>query len=156
LHHAHTLKIKGAPAGIVHRDVSSQNVLVDVETGMARLIDFGIAKSELGDLKTEIGLLKGKVIYMAPEILRGAKPSPRIDIYAVGVLLYAVLTGRLPFTETDDIWAARIAGRYPRPSQVRPDLSAAIDRIIHRALHPDPERRYQTAAEFAADLEAEV
>jgi serine/threonine protein kinase len=156
LHHAHTLRINGAPAGVVHRDVSTQNILIEAETGVAKLIDFGIAKMDEGQEKTQVGVLKGKIHYMAPEVLQGARPDARADLYAVGVLLYRLITNRLPFAEGDDIWAARVSGRYPKASEVCPDVSPQIEAILDRALKPDPKDRYQTAAELAADLQAEV
>jgi serine/threonine protein kinase len=156
LHHAHTLRINGAPSGLVHRDVSTQNILVEAETGVAKLIDFGIAKIDEGQEKTQVGVLKGKIHYMAPEVLQGARPDARADLYAVGVLLYRLITNRLPFAEGDDIWAARISGRYPRASEIVPGVSPQIEAILDKALKADPKDRYQTANELAADLQAEV
>lgn len=156
LHHAHGLRINGAPAGLVHRDVSSQNILVDAETGMAKLIDFGIAKIDEGQQQTQVGVLKGKIHYMAPEVLHGVRPDARADLYAVGVLLYRLVTDRLPFGEGDDIWAARISGRYPKASEVKSGVTPQMDAIIDRALQPDPAARYQTAAEISVDLQREI
>jgi serine/threonine protein kinase len=155
LHHAHTLIIDGRPAGIVHRDVSSQNILVDAATGTAKLIDFGIAKTD-EELHTQIGVLKGKLAYMAPEVLRGQRADARADVYAVGVLLYRLVTDRLPFSDSDGFSTARLSGRYPRPSRVAPGISPQMEAIIVRALQPSPEDRYQTAEDLALDLAHEI
>jgi hypothetical protein len=150
LHYAHALRIDGEPGGIVHRDVSSQNIVIEAETGVAKLIDFGIARFEDGGrAKTEVGVFKGKIHYMAPETLHGAKADPRVDIYAVGVLLYRLVTNRMPFAEGEAIWAARMSGRYPKASEVVPGVSPHVEAIIDR-------ERYQTAAQLAADLQIEV
>jgi serine/threonine protein kinase len=156
LHHAHTLVIDGRPAGIVHRDVSSQNILVDAGTGMAKLIDFGIAKTHEEELQTQIGVLKGKLAYMAPEVLRGQQADARADVYAVGVLLYRLVTDRLPFADGDGFSSARMSGRYPKPSRVAPGVSPQMEAIIIRALQPSPEDRYQTAEELASELADEI
>lgn len=156
LHHAHTLVVDGKPAGIVHRDVSSHNILVDAATGTAKLIDFGIAKEDDEQAVTRIGVLKGKLPYMAPEVLQGKRADARADIFAVGVLLYRLVTDRLPFKDGDDFWATRLSGVYPRPSDVAEGVSPEMDAIIDRAMRVVPEERYQTADELAADLSAEI
>jgi serine/threonine protein kinase len=156
LHHAHTLRINGAPSGLVHRDVSTQNILIDAETGMAKLIDFGIAKIDEGQEKTQVGVLKGKLDYMAPEVLQGARADARADLYAVGVVLYRLLTNRMPHAEGEDVWSARVSGRYPKASEVAPGLSPQAEAILDKALRPNPAERYQTAMELAADLQAEI
>jgi serine/threonine protein kinase len=153
---AHELRIDGVPVGLVHRDVSSQNVLVDATTGVAKLIDFGVAKANDTLTHTQIGVVKGKIHYLAPEVLAGARPDVRTDLYAVGVLLYRLVTGRLPFREAD---LAELAGGPKAPfvplSSVL-GLPEGVAPIITRALAHDPEQRYQTAAELSADIGAVV
>jgi serine/threonine protein kinase len=156
LHHAHTLVVDGRPAGMVHRDVSSHNILIDAATGTAKLIDFGIAKEDDEDAVTRIGVLKGKLPYMAPEVLRGKRADARADIFAVGVLLYRLVTDRLPFGNGDDFWATRLSGEYPRPSEVSDRVSPQMEAIIDRAMRVSPEQRYQTAEELANDLSSEI
>ena len=154
LDYAHDLRLQGAPAGLVHRDVSSNNILIDAQTGVAKLIDFGIARFDGDRSETQVGLLKGKLPYIAPELLLGARPDRRADVFSVGVLLYRAITQVMPFrgkTMREDV----IAGRYPPPSSVT-DLPRTLEAIITRALHPDPAQRYQTAAQLAGDLEVEL
>jgi serine/threonine protein kinase len=150
---AHELRIDGQPAGLVHRDVSSQNVLVDATTGVAKLIDFGVAKANDTLTQTQIGVVKGKIHYLAPEVLGGARPDVRTDLYAVGVLLYRLVTGRLPFREAD---LAELAGGNAKtpfvPLSSVAGLPEGVAPIIMRALAYDPDERYQTAAELSADL----
>jgi serine/threonine protein kinase len=145
LHYAHTLTMDGRPLGLVHRDVSSQNIVIDASTGSAKLIDFGIAKAVDSAQHTEIGVLKGKVHYMAPEVLTGSRPDGRADIYSVGVLLYRILSGRAPFRP------AELFGREPPP----PELSfpPGISAVVEKATRHSREERYATAAQLGADLQ---
>jgi serine/threonine protein kinase len=156
LHYAHTLRIDGEHAGIVHRDVSAQNILIDGETGTVKLIDFGIAKANTGQADTDLRIIKGKIPYMAPEVLQGERADLRADLYAVGILLYRIVTNQQPLAKGDDIVSARLAGRDPRPSEIVPGVSRQLDAIIERALQPDPLDRYQSAAELAQDLQGEI
>lgn len=144
LHYAHTLSSDGRPIGLVHRDVSSQNIVIDATTGLAKLIDFGIAKAQDAPQHTEIGVLKGKVHYMAPEILAGARPDHRADIYSIGVLLYRILSGRAPF-QREELF------EHGTP----PDLAypSGIADIVRRATHPKREGRYDSALEVAEALQ---
>ena len=152
LHYAHTLTVDGQPLPLVHRDVSSQNILVQSQTGMAKLIDFGIAKAADTTVKTEHGLVKGKLPYLAPEVLAGAPPDARSDLFAVGVLLYWLLTGRMPFTRK---------GPFHNPEQDPPvDLSSveglpdALPPLVMAALATEPEARPPSADALARDLRA--
>jgi serine/threonine protein kinase len=145
LHYAHTLTLDGRPLGLVHRDVSSQNIVIDASTGGAKLIDFGIAKAVDSAQHTEIGVLKGKVHYMAPEVLTGARPDGRADIYSVGVLLYRILSGRAPFRP------AELFGReLPAPELSYPPGIAAV---VEKATRNSRDERYSTAAQLSADLQ---
>jgi serine/threonine protein kinase/outer membrane biosynthesis protein TonB len=153
LHHAHSASIDGQH-GVIHRDVSSQNVLIEGATGVAKLIDFGIAKATAAESKTQVGLLKGKLQYLAPEVLGGGRPDARSDIFAVGVLLYRLLGHRMPFSDQDV--SARMAGQYVPLSEVVPYVSPRLERVVDRALKPLPEERYATVAELATDLAQEA
>lgn len=155
-HHAHeATDEQGAPLEIVHRDVSPHNVLVAVD-GAVKLVDFGIARARSKVVKTETGVLRGKVAYVAPEIFLGARPDRRADVYGLGVLLFETLAGRRPFPGEED---ARFMRRVmfedpPSIGEVEPGLPRPLVRIVDRALARDPERRFPTAAALGDALEA--
>ncbi|MEQ1566835.1 MAG: serine/threonine-protein kinase, partial [Myxococcota bacterium] len=148
---AHTLSVDGVPLGLVHRDVSSQNVLVDATSGTAKLIDFGIARmADALHEQTQVGVVKGKPHYLAPEVRAGAPYDARADLYAMGVLLYRCAAGRMPFREAD---LARSEPCEPYlPIERVPGLPDGLAEIVRRAMAPSPEDRYATAAELSADL----
>ena len=155
LGHAHGLKDDaGKPLGIVHRDVSLGNIMIGRD-GVPKLIDFGIAQWAQKENVTEIGMLKGKLHDMAPEQLRG-QADHRADIYQLGVCLYWMTTGRPPFHDADPakVWAARLDGDLKRPSAVTPGYPRELEEIVITALAVDPARRWQSADELAAMLEA--
>lgn len=149
LHHAHTLTQDGRPLGLVHRDVSSQNIVIDATTGQAKLIDFGIAKATDSAQHTEIGVLKGKLAFMAPEVLGGARPNPQADIYSVGVLLYRILFARPPYRESDLVTRERPAPFLPFSDLTFPPGIAAV---VERAMAVSPRDRYRTASELGDAL----
>jgi hypothetical protein len=154
LHAAHELHdTEGLPLGVVHRDVSPQNILVSTK-GVAKLIDFGIAKARdrlAGDTNTD--QLKGKVHYMAPEQALGRSTDRRADVWSVGAVLYHLLAGKPPYEGDNDVQSIfRLAsGRppVPLPSSVHP----AVVAVVRRTLLHDPEKRYATAAELQQALE---
>lgn len=158
LHAAHEARdTKGRPLGIVHRDVSPQNILVGTD-GVARVLDFGIAKA-LGRLQTtSVGQVKGKLPYMAPEQLLWGEVSPRTDVYAAAIVLWEMLTGRQLFDakHSGDVAASLLRGAIPRPSTVMPDLPADLDTIVMRGLERDASARFDTARDFAVALEDSV
>lgn len=145
---------RGEPLGIVHRDVSPQNVLVGID-GAARLLDFGVAKAtNLAD-DTKKGVIKGKVAYMAPEQLNRRPLDRRTDVYAASVILWEALTGKRLF-QADDVAGlvhAVLHDRVPPPSEVVPSLPAALDGVVLRGLARDPKMRFATAREMAIALE---
>ncbi|MGK4005156.1 serine/threonine-protein kinase [Sorangium sp. So ce1036] len=155
LHAAHEATAEdGAPLQIVHRDVSPQNILVG-EDGIARVLDFGIARAAVRSQVSREGQLKGKLSYMAPEQLRGAPLTRRTDIYAAAVVLWEVLTGRRLFTgDSDAAIFGRILEGVIQPPSAFGEVSEELDRVVLRGLAKDPERRYATALEMAAALEA--
>ncbi len=156
LHAAHeALDEQGRPLGIIHRDVSPQNVLVGVD-GVARLLDFGVAKANGRLQTTEDGVVKGKFAYMAPEHITGAKLDRRADVYSASVLLWELLTGERVFDTADKTQIMFLAaqGAVRRPTAVAPDLPAALEDIVMKGLERDPERRFATAHEMALALEA--
>jgi serine/threonine protein kinase len=156
LHSAHELKDdEGRMVGLVHRDVSPQNILVGFD-GFTKMLDFGLAKATmLGDGATRAGQLKGKISYMAPEQVRGDSLDRRADIFALGVVLYAVSTGKHPFRrESEGATLFTISSPDPAPAPSRfmqypPELEA----VLMKSIAKDPDRRYGTALEFARALE---
>jgi hypothetical protein len=140
--------------GIVHRDVKPGNVLFDGD-GRAVLTDFGLARAEDAEALTSEGVALGTPAYMAPEQAAGQldRVAPWTDLYAVGVVLYQMVTGRLPFEGTPLSVLPRITHEEPpRPSQLRSDIDPAVEAVILRALRKEPGERFQGAAEFAAAL----
>jgi serine/threonine protein kinase len=154
LHTAHELREDdGQLLGVVHRDVSPQNVLVS-NKGVAKLIDFGIAKARdriAGD--TSAGQVKGKIRYMAPEQAVGGTVDRRADIWAVGAILYHLVSGKPPYDGENDVQALMVltSGRPPVP--LPPGTHPAIVSIVKRALTADVEARFATAAELQQALE---
>jgi serine/threonine-protein kinase len=154
LHYAHTrTDANGAPLGIVHRDVSPENVLVSFE-GQVKVVDFGVALSRLeGRNETEPGLVKGKYRYFSPEQARGEKVDARSDVFAVGVLLYEMLCGRLPFMGTEqETLQALLQGRYPPPASLNPALADGLGDVLDHALALERDRRAPTAAALQDEL----
>ena len=155
LEYAHALTdLDGTPLGVVHRDVSPQNVFVTYD-GQVKLVDFGVAKTLAASHHTRPGTLKGKLAYMAPEQVQRPTVDRRADLFAVGVMLWEMLACRRMWrgmTEVD-ILAHLAAGRPLPPLPSDGGLPHGLDAICARALDPDPDRRYQTAADFEMELE---
>src|ERR687884_30623 len=139
--------------GIVHRDIKPHNVLVDGE-GRVKVTDFGIARAGASQM-TEAGSIVGTAQYLSPEQAKGTAVDQRSDIYSVGVVLYELLTGKVPFTgDTAVEIAMRHLSSVPEPpSALREDVSPELDMVVLRALAKDPDDRYQTAEEMDAELE---
>jgi len=156
LDYAHSLcSADGTPLDIVHRDVSLSNVMCGHD-GAVKLIDFGIAKAANRATKTQVGTLKGKIGYLAPEqILRGPVDH-RADIFALGIVLYELTTGTRAFRDNSDlITLERITtGELRKPSEVVAGYPAELERILLKALQTNPELRYQTAGALGRALEA--
>ena len=144
-------------AGIIHRDVKPQNVLID-RTGAARVTDFGVALWAGMEHLTSQGLAVGTAVYMAPEQAHGTNVTPSADLYAVGVLLFEMLTGRPPFQADHPaaLMLAHVRQTPPLPSEVLPSLSlpVAVEREVMRALAKNPAERRASAKEMANALEA--
>ena len=138
--------------GIVHRDIKPHNVVVDAD-GRLKVTDFGIARSGASQM-TEVGSIIGTAQYLSPEQARGAPVDQRSDVYSVGIVLYEMLTGTVPFTgDTPLEIAMKHLSEIPvPPSEVRSDVPEDLDLVVLRALAKDPEDRYQTAEEMDADL----
>ena len=140
-------------AGLVHRDIKPANVLLAAD-GTVKVADFGIAKSAEAQTHTATGLLLGTPGYLPPERLAGEPATARSDLYAVGVLLYELLTGSQPFTGDSPLAvAAAIQRGEHRPlGACRPDVDRRLAEVVERAMERDPARRFASAAEMAAAL----
>jgi eukaryotic-like serine/threonine-protein kinase len=153
LHHAHNLNDeKGLSLGLVHRDVSPQNLIVST-LGFVKLIDFGLAKAKLSSVESQSGIIKGKLSYVAPEYLDGIL-DVRCDLWAVGVLLHELLTGNRLFDAPDQLKTLDRVKKMaiPPPSRARAEVTTALDDIVFKALDRDPRRRWQNAASLRAAL----
>ncbi len=141
--------------GIVHRDVSPQNVFLTYDGGV-KLLDFGIAKSTQMSAGTDSGVLKGKVLYMAPEQCGGGSIDRRTDIYALGVVFYQLLTGTVPHRGKNayDTMRSIIDDPVPDPRRLNPKLPPELERIVLRALEKRPQDRYPTARAMLEDVES--
>src|ERR1041385_6660028 len=145
----------GRELNLVHRDVSPQNVLIGYE-GEVKLIDFGIAKAAGKASKTQAGILKGKFGYMSPEQVRGLPIDKRSDIFALGIVLYELLTGERLFVGESDfstLEKVRNVEILP-PSSYNRDIPTELERIVLKVLAKDPEDRYQNAIDQHDDLQA--
>ena len=160
LHAAHeALGEDGVPLGIVHRDVSPQNIMVG-EDGISRITDFGIAKAESRLQVTHEGQMKGKLPYMAPEQLGGGrnKIDRRVDIFSAAVVLWELLAGKGLFRadHPGETIAKVLSAPIPALAPYRSDVTPALDRSLRRALSRNPDQRPPTAGEFALELEEAI
>ncbi len=156
LDYAHKKKDAGGrPLGIIHRDVSPQNILVSYD-GEVKIIDFGIAKAASRSSKTQAGVLKGKFGYMSPEQVRGMPLDRRSDVFAIGTILYELLTSeRLFIGESDFETLEKVRNVAIAPiSTVNPEVPPELERIITKALTRDVDQRYQWASELQEQLHA--
>ncbi|WXB11888.1 serine/threonine protein kinase [Pendulispora albinea] len=157
LHYAHELSdIDGRPLQIVHRDVSPHNVFITY-AGQVKVLDFGIAKAADSSHQTRTGVIKGKCAYMAPEQFQGKGGiDRRADIFALGVMVWQAITRTRLWKGLSDmeIYSRVSAGEIPSPLSVDPHLHPQLVSICERALAPDRENRYRTAAELAEAIDA--
>ena len=155
LHYAHHLKgPSGMPLEIVHRDISPQNLLVTYE-GELKVVDFGIAKAATKSEHTKTGMLKGKFSYMSPEQCLGATVDMRSDIFALGILLYELCTGKRLFKHESELMILDMITKRSvvSPSSVAPGITQGLEDIILRALEKDVNVRFQTAQQMQIALE---
>jgi serine/threonine protein kinase len=142
----------GRPLGIVHCDVSPSNVFIS-RLGEIKLGDFGVALT--GGAPGALGAgAFGKVHYLAPEQIRGERPTPRTDIFALGAVFFELLTNDFAFPGEDvnEVGQRILASKLRAPSELRPEVPFELDEMVLRCLSPDPGERYPTAAAFAADV----
>ena len=155
LQYAHTkCNKKGRPLGIVHRDVSPGNILIDLE-GAVKLTDFGIAKALNSEAVSECEVLMGKYPYMSYEHISCTGTDARADIYSLGLVLHEMLTGKIVFkakTKEEQIEKLN-TGRIASPKEIRSDLPEPLCAIIKNAIYKDRDLRYKTAQDFSTALE---
>jgi serine/threonine protein kinase len=156
LHAAHELRDEqGKLLGLVHRDVSPQNIMISFD-GIVKIVDFGVAKAAGRMHETRVaGVMKGKVPYLSPEQLASGKVDRRSDIFALGIVLYAMVSGRHPFRAQQDAKTIEnICTREPVPlRELVPDVHPELEAIILKALEKHPEDRWQTCAEIQRALD---
>ena len=157
LHYAHERRaFDGRPLAIVHRDVTPGNIVITFD-GAVKLVDFGIAKAagRSVDGDTRSGALKGKLQYMSPEQCKGEEVDRRSDLFAVGILLYELSTGRRLYHEKSDFETLKkvVEGPVPDPALVSPGYPERLRAIVLRALAKAPADRYPTARDMQADLD---
>lgn len=139
---------------VIHRDIKPQNIIVDDE-GHVKVTDFGIARAGAASTMTEVGSILGTAHYLSPEQAQGETTTAASDLYSLGVVMYEMATGRLPFEGDNPVAIAMQHVHEPPlpPTQLNPGLPVGLERIILRALAKDPRDRYGSADEFLADLE---
>ncbi len=155
LDHAYRGKtIGGEPLGIIHRDISPQNILI-AYNGDVKLVDFGIAKAASSGTHTQTGIIKGKLSYLSPEQAWGKRVDHRSDLFSLGIVLHEMLTGERLFKgENEFVTLERVrAAEVPPPSSVRPEIPKEIDPIVLKALAKNPDDRYATGHALQEALE---
>jgi eukaryotic-like serine/threonine-protein kinase len=155
LHYAHKkVDLSGTPLSIVHRDVSPQNIIVTYE-GATKIVDFGIAKAASQSTHTQTGVLKGKYTYMSPEQAAGEVVDAKTDQFALGIVLWELLTMRRLFKRESEVLTldAIMSGNVPRPSRFREEIPAAVDDVVMKALATKKEHRFRDCEQLASALE---
>jgi eukaryotic-like serine/threonine-protein kinase len=145
----------GTPLGIVHRDISPANILLD-HLGNVKLHDFGIARMADDEFKTQDGTFRGTLSFTAPETLQGMSASPKSDLYACGVVIYQLIAGSNPFRgqQPSETLHRVVTHVPPGLSSLRPEVGQALEAAIAKALEKDPDNRFESAGAFAAALRA--
>ena len=147
LQHAHD-------KGVIHRDIKPQNIML-LETGEIKVTDFGIARFARSETRTVTDKAIGSVHYIAPEQARGAPTDERADLYSIGVMLYEMLTGKLPFEADDAVSVAvmQLQADPKMPREINPSIPEGLEEVTIQAMQKDPNNRYQSAADMLLDIE---
>ena len=156
LHAAHEASDEdGQRLGVIHRDVSPGNILVGID-GHARILDFGVARAAGRITQTQSGVVKGKLLYLAPEQLREGRLSRRTDVYGASVVMWQALTGRRLFDgrSPGDVALQILERRIPRPNELVSGVELALDEIVMRGLQRAPELRWRSADHMAEAIES--
>jgi serine/threonine protein kinase len=157
LHYAHAFKdkISGQPLNIIHRDISPQNIIIAFE-GTVKVIDFGIAKASTNSEATRAGIIKGKPSYLSPEQISGEALDGRCDVFALGTVLWELLTGKKLFAGDNDLQILKMiegaSTHVKPPSVINPEVPKELDYIVLKSLAKQREMRYQSAEEFRRAL----
>ncbi len=151
--HAFKDRMSGKSLGIVHRDISPQNVMISYD-GAVKLFDFGIAKAKSASEATRAGVIKGKPSYLSPEQINGEELDGRCDIFALGIVLWELLTAKRLFVAETDMGVLRLiqSAKIEPPSTFNPAVPQSLDAIVLKGLTRDKNKRYQSAEEFQRDL----
>lgn len=156
LDHAYRGKtVGGEPLGIIHRDISPQNILI-AYNGDVKLVDFGIAKAASSSTHTQTGIIKGKLSYLSPEQAWGKRVDHRSDLFSLGIVAHEMLTGERLFKGENEFVTLELvrAAAVPPPSSIKADLPKEVDAVILKALAKNPDDRYPTGHAFQEALEA--
>ena len=155
LQYAHTLEHPetNVPLGIVHRDISPPNILLS-KNGEIKLVDFGLAKANSQIESTDPGVVKGKFSYLSPEAASGLEVDHRADVFAVGIILWELFTGRRLFYGETDYQTVELVrqARVPSIAALNPEIESELEQVVRKALARDPEERYQNAADLGDAL----
>ena len=153
LHYAHTRVVDGTPLNIIHRDVSPHNIMVSFN-GEVKIMDFGIAKAASRSTKTRVGTVKGKCAYMSPEQARGKPLDGRSDLFALGVTLWEMLTGKRLFVGESDFETLNnvLKAEVPPPSELNPEVPKDLEAIVLKSLARDRENRQADVGQFVSEL----
>lgn len=139
--------------GIIHRDIKPENILVDKELKNIKLTDLGISRIVYWRPLTQDGQILGTPAYMAPELFEGVYTDPRIDIYSLGVTMYEIFTGKVPFEGSpSEIVIKHLKETPVLPSLINPNIPTQLDKIIMKALEKNPEKRYKSISKLIEDL----
>ncbi len=139
LHYAHS-------KGIIHRDIKPGNIMIDSK-GKVKLMDFGIAINKDSKRHTKVGNIVGSIEYIAPELIKGAEPSAQTDIYSLGIVMYEMLEGKVPFASTND-YEIMDSHLHTKPPKITKQIDSSVLKIVNKALNKKPKRRYLSAQEF--------